>query len=416
MLAEEGVRMSRPTDKRFLPRILFVFLLVSLILVTSVPSVRAQSSESTWIITTLDNVGDVGQYCSLEVTPDGSYNIAYLDASNGHLKFATNSTGMANTTVLDDSSQSGYWTSIDKDLNGKLHIAYTTATGEDLYYLNNMNGAWVRQIAKTDYRCFAATSISDDGEGHVYITFHSSIYDDMYYVCNANPPDRWSHHDFYSNANVGEYCSFAMDAAKNTYTSFYDATNRDLLYNFNLVTNNVTIVDSEGDVGQYTSIGIDGGAQPRPFISYYDVTNGNLKMAYKQEPNATSWNRYVIDSFGDVGRFSSIGVEADATVHMAYYDASNQDLKYAVWKDGVSTCMTVDSRGNVGQYASIDIDAEGRPSIAYYDASNGDLKLATLTDQAPTQPGQYVPNAPADLATTLESNNSVRLRLSLIHI
>ena len=200
--------MSNIASSAGKPPLTFAFALLALgtlILLAAVPAVGAPVSENTWIISTLDNSGDVGQYCSLEVSPDGSYNVAYLDASNGHLKFASNATGVANTSVLDDSSQSGYWTSIDQDVNGKLHIAYTTSTGEYLYYLNNMNGAWVRQLALMDYRCFATTSISDDGKGRVYITFHSSIYDDMYYICNANPPDRWSYHDFYSNANVGEY-------------------------------------------------------------------------------------------------------------------------------------------------------------------------------------------------------------------
>lgn len=405
MSSKYGLPLLRRRIPRLVSRSIGSIVIATLILMVSVPTIGADAHEHVWTTSVIDSVGDVGRYSSLEISPNGEYHIAYLDASEGHLKYASNASGAPATATLDGSSENGYYTSIDEDVDGKIHIAYTTATGEYLYYMTDLGGTWDRAVAMADYKVLGATSISDDGRGNVYITFHSSLFDDMYYVCNAF--EGWTFHDFFKNGDVGEYSSLAMDVKNRTYTSFYSVTNHELLYNFNFVTYQAEIVDSDGDVGQYTSIGLDGSADPRPFISYYDVTNGNLKLAVR-DPQA-GWSKYVIDSDDDVGRYSSICVEEDATVHIAYYDATDLDLKYAVWKQGVVTTTIVDHVGDVGRYASIDVDAAGRPSIAYYDDTNGDLKLATLVDAEFPEPGKYVPNPPDMMAATLESNNSVSL-------
>jgi len=67
-------------------------------------------------------------------------------------------------------------------------------------------------------------------------------------------------------------------------------------------------VDSTGDVGAHNSItiGIDG----LPVISYYDYTNGNLKVVKCGNPSCSAVNAIVtLDSTGDVGLFTSITME-----------------------------------------------------------------------------------------------------------
>ncbi|MBC7709193.1 MAG: hypothetical protein H7203_03970 [Rhizobacter sp.] len=141
----------------------------------------------------------------------------------------------------------------------------------------------------------------------------------------------------------------------------------------------ITAVDNTGLVGWYSSISVapDG----LPVISFYDVTNRDLKVAKCGNPACTAGNTVTaVDSTGSVGEFTSITIGADGLPVISYYDATNGDLKVA--KCGNAACTAdntvtaVDTVGSVGKYTSIAIGADGLPVIAYSNAASGDLKVA----------------------------------------
>lgn len=186
------------------------------------------------------------------------------------------------------------------------------------------------------------------------------------------------------SGNVGQYTSLALDPTESYHAriAYYDVANANLLY----VESNGTswgtpeTVANAGDVGRYASLALTTSGSPRyPCIAYYDATNADLRYAWK---DAGGWNYdAVVDSVGDVGQHASLALDSAGQPRIAYYDATNGDLKYA-WKDaGIWNTETVDSAGDVGRFASLALDASGKPRIAYYDATAGklDLKYASWT-------------------------------------
>ena len=115
------------------------------------------------------------------------------------------------------------------------------------------------------------------------------------------------------------------------------------------------------------SLAVDGNG--RPHIAY---GGDHLYYAYYE---GSKWVRETVDASPGVGAHASIAVTGTnpVTVHIAYYDALNEDLKYArKGADGRWQITTVDTAG--GKYTSIALDGNGRPHISY--AAIGDLKYA----------------------------------------
>jgi len=102
----------------------------------------------------------------------------------------------------------------------------------------------------------------------------------------------------------------------------------------------LTTVDGIGDVGYHGSIIV--GADGLPIISYYDNNFGaeNLKVAKCTNAACTGVSILtVLDSVGTVGQFTSITIGTDGLPVMSYYDFTNRNLKVA--KCGSASCGPV---------------------------------------------------------------------------
>jgi hypothetical protein len=138
-----------------------------------------------------------------------------------------------------------------------------------------------------------------------------------------------------------------------------------------------------GQYGYYASLGI---TRDDVVVSAYDQTYGDLVLAHFGSMDGKLTRLEYIDGYPssgaivanpngprggradpgpDVGQHTSIAVDAQNVVHIAYYDKTNGQLRYINNAGGKWNPSVVDADGNVGYYTSIAIGPDGNPRIAY---------------------------------------------------
>ena len=204
---------------------------------------------------------------------------------------------------------------------------------------------------------------------------------------------------------VGSYTSIAIGTNGNPIISYFDQTNYDLKVaacnNPTCTTSTNSTIDNNNDVGRHTSIAI--GTNGNPIISYYDATMDDLKVAACNNPTCTTSTNSTIDSNDNVGGYTSIAIGTNGNPIISYFDNTNRDLKVAACNNPTCTTTTnstIDSNGFVGEDTSIAIGTNGNPIISYY--GNGGLKVAACNN--PTC--EVLGGAPASTNTIIDNSSS----------
>jgi hypothetical protein len=151
-------------------------------------------------------------------------------------------------------------------------------------------------------------------------------------------------------------------------------------------------VDFGNTVGQFSSVAT--GSDGLPIISYFDNTNGDLRVTHCGSPSCSVGdNTVIVDSQGanSVGAYTSIAIGLDGLPIISYYDQTNGDLKVAHCGDVYcifpNTITTVDTGAGaeVGLFTSITMGVDNSlPIISYFDQTNMALKVAHCTNLACT--------------------------------
>lgn len=312
----------------------------------NLPCITSESIE------VVDDVDDVGQYNSLALDNTGNPFIAYYDATNAALMTADcNNPSCSSASLFTvDSPNVGTDISVVVDSSGFPIISYF-----DL----------INQVLKLA-RCAVTSCVSFDNEINI--------------VSPLSP--------------AGQYTSLALDpVTEYPLISFFDFTqfslrlaqcNDDACDETVNGPENIQIVDDDpiNFVGFFSSMQLD--ASGFPVISYYDSTDGALKLAHCGNADCSSNNSAVIVDDGNgnqVGSYSSLYLDTNGIPVISYYDSTNQDLLLAKCINancsGFVYKTIAASAGDVGQYSSLFVEGD-TAYISYYNATEKQLEVVDV--------------------------------------
>jgi hypothetical protein len=175
-----------------------------------------------------------------------------------------------------------------------------------------------------------------------------------------------------------------------------------------------------GSVAAHGSLALD--AAGVPYIAYFDLAAGKLHVAWRAQQFVAAVDgslqrvsRWVVVAVpelpgdGFAGEFTSIQVDDQGTVHLAWWTLNGP--RYARLRGHAPVLVErIESTTGAGMYISLDIRAAGdvrEPHVAYYDpGSGGRMKVARRRN------GQWSPPEVPDTSGNVGGFASLRLDLA----
>jgi hypothetical protein len=319
---------------------------------------------------TIDNNGTVGLYNDLKLDANGLAVISYYDETYGNLKLAycqDLECTKVNITRLDGAGNVGLFTALQLNSQGAPVVSYIDQTN-----------AKVKVALCDDADCLSPTF-----------------------------------HEVDSLSNAGNYTDLQLDDNDFPLVSYVDLADFSLKLAVcsatNCSTKTIVTIDDTTKVGPFTSL--QRNFWGHPLLGYYDESNQTVKLALCQDVACGSMvYAFVDNSTASTGLYISLRFNTITRYPMAsYYDASNGDLKVMACQDKRCTSSTlsiVDHVGDVGQYVDLTINPRGYPLISY-STNSSELRLALCNDFTCYDPVENL------LITTVDASGDVGLSTSL---
>ena len=262
----------------------------------------AYKDASNWNI---ESVTGSGSSISIALDDFGNPHISYLSGQLGfyphYLKYGIRTNGAWSLQDIDTSTTSeplGPGTSIAVDQYNHPHITFAKRRT----YSYPPMGSRLAQSLKYAFFDGSAWHISSLAIGGCGSTFWE-------------PPDLVCY-------QRGSYSSLRLSSSDAVRVSFYTFRQslRSSSQEYLEAIPGGALYDS--GIDPHSSLALD--SADSPYVSY--ISNGDLKLASR---SASQWDMQVVDSQGDIGVYTSLELDSNDNPIITYYDATNGDLKIA---------------------------------------------------------------------------------------
>ena len=256
------------------------------------------------------------------------------------------------TTTANYVYYSGWDPSIGVDSNGTVHIAHSNLDSDDFWLSSYDGSTWTHLKIRDCDMCSNADLVIDSND-NVHIAYYHSISGNGYLLYTMYDGTSWSNN--WSTSNVeNDQISITLDANDRPHISYsrdgYICNAALLSYYDGSSWTTVTLDSTSTYVGCDSSITIDSNGYVH--VAYRHHGNMDMKIASNI---SGSWQRYLVDSGNGVGYHSAMAVDSNDNLHIVYStNAAGNTVYYAEGASG--SAWSLSNEGNSRNTFSMYID------------------------------------------------------------
>jgi hypothetical protein len=262
----------------------------------------------------------------MAVDSNDNLHVAYYlkqESTTGYLYYAFYNGTDWTTQSLQNNIQNDQ-VRIALDANDRPHISYSRSgylcNGAMLKYHDG--SSWATQTLDTSNTYVGCdSSIAIDSQGYVHVTYRNHNNMDQMIVSNVS--GQWQKYTVDGGSGVGYYSGMAVDHDDNLHI-LYRTNSAGGQYKY-ATGYSGTAWSKTASSGSNTYFRMMTDGLGNIHASLYDGSN----LRHQVMMPGQSWQPSTVDSVGDVGRYNDVFVDHNNMIHIAYYDSTNEHLKYA---------------------------------------------------------------------------------------